>query len=135
MNDHHGRPPRLFGGDGMSARRMRTCYERTRARIRQLRAGLSSGFGEPAPVHPEDAALTKALAGTITGPGKDPAGDQARDGIRADGLPAEHPESMVLELSPADEVWLAALSNDLWPADEYQQIIAEDYRQRNGGAS
>jgi hypothetical protein len=144
MNDHHGRPPRLFGAAGMSARRMRARYEwtRARARARQLRTGLSSGFtglssgfGQPAPVHPEDAALTKALAGAITGPGKDPADDQARDGIRADGLPAEHPESMVLELSPADEVWLAALSNDLWPADEYQQIIAEDYRQRNGGAS
>jgi hypothetical protein len=119
----------------MNARRLRARYEWTRARVRQLRTELSSGFGQPAPVHPEDAALTKALAGAITGPGKDPADDQARDGIRADGLPAEHPESMVLELSPADEVWLAALSNDLWPADEYQQIIAEDYHQRNGGAS
>ena len=99
------------------------------------------GIGQPAPVHPEDAALVKALSEGIKGPGKEPGDDdygdpcQARDGIRADGLPAEHPESMALELAPADEVGLAALSTDLWPHDEYQQIIAEDYRQRNGGAS
>lgn len=55
--------------------------------------------------------------------------------MRGDGLPAEHPESMALELAPADEVALAALSNDLWPADEYNEIVAEDYRRRNGGAS
>jgi hypothetical protein len=93
---------------------------------RQLRAELSPGSGPAAPVHPEDSALVKALAEGITGPGKEPGDDcQARDGIRADGLPAEHPESMVLELAPADEVGLAALSTDLWPADEYLLIVAE----------
>lgn len=54
--------------------------------------------------------------------------------IRDDGLPAEHPESMILELAPADEVWLAAVSNDLWPADEYAEIVAEDWRDRGGAA-
>jgi hypothetical protein len=121
----------------MGARRPRTRYERARSRgRRRLRAELSFGIGRPGPVHPEDSALVDALSGAITGPGK-PAGDdgQARDGIRADGLPAEHPESMDLELAPADEVDLAALSDELWPADEYQQIVAEDYRQRRDGAS
>jgi hypothetical protein len=56
-------------------------------------------------------------------------------GMRPDGLPAEHPESMDLELAPADEVWLALISDELWPCDEYQQIVAEDYRQRRDGAS
>jgi hypothetical protein len=121
----------------MNARRPRTRYERARSRgRRRLRAELSFGIGRPGPVHPEDSALVEALSGAITGPGK-PADDdgQADDGIRADGLPAEHPESMVLELSPADEVGLAALSNDLWPHDEYEEIVAEDYRQRRDGAS
>jgi hypothetical protein len=56
-------------------------------------------------------------------------------GMRPDGLPAEHPESMDLELAPADEVWLAMISDTLWPCDEYQQIVAEDYRQRRDGAA
>jgi hypothetical protein len=132
-DDHYCRPPRQPGGDGVNARRPWTRYERTRARIRrQLRGELSSGIGAPGPVHPEDSALVKALSDG-TEPGQDDC--EARDGIRADGLPAEHPESMVLELSPADEVGLAALSNDLWPHDEYQQIVAEDYGQRWDGAS
>jgi hypothetical protein len=122
----------------MNARRPRTRYERARSRLRRhLRAELSSGSAQPAPVHPEDSALVEALTEGITGPGKYAAAvyGQADDGIRADGLPAEHPESMVLELAPADEVGLAALSDELWPADEYQQIVAEDYRQRRDGAS
>ncbi len=116
----------------MSARRPRTRHERIPARC-QLCAGLSCGIGKHAPVHPEDSALLKALTEGITGPGKDPADDdcQARTGIRADGLPAGHPESMVLGgLSPADEVGLAALSNDLWPDDEYADITAGDYGER-----
>ena len=59
----------------------------------------------------------------------------AATGARPDGLPAEHPESMDLQLAPADEVWLAMISDELWPCDEYQQIVAEDYRQRRDGAS
>lgn len=46
--------------------------------------------------------------------------------IRDDGLPAEHPESMVLPLADADEIWLAAAANDMWPADEYEDITADD---------
>ena len=44
--------------------------------------------------------------------------------IRDDGLPAEHPESMIITLADADEVWLARASNDMWPADEYAEIVA-----------
>ena len=78
----------------------------------------------------------EALAAGIVGPGKKPADDdgQVRDGIRADGLPADHPESMDLELSPEHEGMLAAYANDMWPADEYAEITAEDWQER-GGAS
>jgi hypothetical protein len=109
----------------MGTRRPRTRYERTRSRIRrQLRADLTRG-----PVAPEDSALVKALT-------EEPAnGDQTSGGVRVYDLPAEHPESMLLELSPADEADLAALCTDLWPRDEYAEILAEDYRRRNGGAS
>jgi len=90
------------------ARRPRARYERTRGRIRrQLRAELTRG-----PVHPEDSALVKALT-------EGPADDQASGDVRVVVLPAEHPESMLLELAPADEASLAALAADLWPADEY----------------
>lgn len=60
--------------------------------------------------------------------------EEVPGGIRADGLPADHPESMALELSPEHEVMLAGYATDMWPADEYEQIVAEDFRQRNGGA-
>ena len=107
----------------MGARRARTRYERTRSRIRrQLRADLTRG-----PVAPEDSALVKALT-------EEPANDQA-SGVRVYDLPAEHPESMLLELSPGNEAWLAELSTDLWPRDEYAEIMAEDYRDRWDGAS
>jgi hypothetical protein len=52
--------------------------------------------------------------------------DVAVAGMRPDGLPAEHPESMDLELAPADEVWLALVSDELWPCDEYEDIRADD---------
>jgi hypothetical protein len=48
-------------------------------------------------------------------------------------MPAEHPESLVLELAAADEKMLAQICTVLWPADEYLDIVAEDFRQRNGG--
>jgi hypothetical protein len=94
----------------MNAHRTRTRYERTRSRARrQARAALAIPAG--------------------------PREDESSAAVRADGLPAEHPESMDLELVPADEVWLAMISDELWPCDEYQQIVAEDYRQRRDGAS
>lgn len=49
---------------------------------------------------------------------------------RRDGLPQDHPESMLSELGPADEIMLAAYANDMWPADEYESFTADD-----GGAS
>jgi hypothetical protein len=53
----------------------------------------------------------------------------------ANAMPHGHPESLVAELDPADEGELAAYASEMWPADEYAEIVAEDYRQRNGGTS
>ena len=36
-----------------------------------------------------------------------------------------HPESLTAELDPASEIYLAALSNDLWEHDEYLDITAD----------
>jgi hypothetical protein len=135
----------------MTARRARARYERTRTLARrQMRASLVT---QPDPQRMA-AAITDALATAadndreeyirtlaqgIKGPGKvpgtDPHEDEAGEAGRTDGLPAEHPESMDLELAPADEVWLAMISDELWPCDEYQQIVAEDYRHRPDGAA
>jgi hypothetical protein len=109
----------------MTARHVRTRYERTRSRTRsQARAALAI------PVTPVADPLTPATKEAASD-----AMDTAVTGMRPDGLPAEHPESMDLELAPADEVWLAMISDTLWPCDEYQQIVAEDFRQRRDGAS
>jgi hypothetical protein len=107
-----GTKPNEHPHHGAATRRARTRYERTRSRARrQARAALA------------------IPAAQVTGP------DESSAAVRADGLPAEHPESMVLEFAPADEVWLALISDELWPCDEYQQIVAEDYRQRRDGAA
>jgi hypothetical protein len=37
-----------------------------------------------------------------------------------------HPESMDAELPGADEDWLASLAADLWPEDEYTDIVRRD---------
>ena len=52
--------------------------------------------------------------------------------FRGDDLPAEHPESMLLELAPADEVMLARYASDMWSRDEYLQITADG---QDGGPS
>jgi hypothetical protein len=51
------------------------------------------------------------------------------------GFPAgEHPENLTAELPEADEEWLAALADELWPEDEYADLITEHGR-RIGGAA
>lgn len=45
---------------------------------------------------------------------------------RPAGLPAGHPESLVTELNPADEDELGELCTELWPNDEYLEIITPD---------
>lgn len=51
---------------------------------------------------------------------------------RTDGLPAEHPESMVIELADADEGELGLYAFEMWPKDEYAEITAEDWQERGG---
>jgi hypothetical protein len=36
-----------------------------------------------------------------------------------------HPESMAAELPDADELWLCALADALWPGGEYVQIVRQ----------
>jgi hypothetical protein len=38
-------------------------------------------------------------------------------------MPQRHPERITRELPAAHEEWLAALADELWPADEYTAII------------
>lgn len=48
-----------------------------------------------------------------------------RDARKAMGMPARHPERITRELPEADEEWLAGLAAQLWPDDEFTEIIAE----------
>jgi hypothetical protein len=45
------------------------------------------------------------------------------------GMPPRHPERITRELPGRDEEWLAALTEELWPEDEYAEIITEIRRQ------
>ena len=58
------------------------------------------------------------------------------DGEQADAnmMPPGHLESLTRELDPAEEEEWAGLRAAL-PGDEFAEIVAEDFRQRNGGAS
>jgi hypothetical protein len=96
----------------VNAGRPRTRYERNRSRSRrQLRALLSPG-------------IERAAEDRTTTPGNEAATRAAL------GMPAGHPESLTTELSPADEVKLAAYATDMWPHDEYADITADDYGER-----
>ncbi len=44
------------------------------------------------------------------------------------GMPARHPERITRELPAGHEEWLAAACAELWPADEYTQIITDTRR-------
>ena len=52
-----------------------------------------------------------------------------RDARRAMALPARHPERITCGLPEGDEEMLAALAAELWPGDEYAQIITETRRE------
>jgi hypothetical protein len=41
------------------------------------------------------------------------------------GMPGKHPESLTRELPAKQEAKLAALAAELWPADEWADIIIE----------
>jgi hypothetical protein len=46
-----------------------------------------------------------------------------------------HPESMVAELDPADEEYLAGLADELWPEDEYLELEpSTDGEEESGGS-
>lgn len=46
-----------------------------------------------------------------------------------------HPESMVAELDPADEEYLAGLADELWPEDEYLELEhSTDGEEEPGGS-
>jgi hypothetical protein len=43
------------------------------------------------------------------------------------GFPSpRHPENLKRELRKRDEEWLAAVAAQLWPADEYAEIVRRD---------
>lgn len=41
------------------------------------------------------------------------------------GMPARHPERLTAELRRREEEWLAAVAAELWPTDEYAEIIRD----------
>jgi hypothetical protein len=43
------------------------------------------------------------------------------------GMPARHPERVTAELRRREEDWLAGLAADLWPEDEYAQIVRDTH--------
>jgi hypothetical protein len=60
-------------------------------------------------------------------------GKAERDARAALGMPARHPERITAELPGHQEEQLAALAAELWPDDEYAQIITETRRERGQG--
>jgi hypothetical protein len=52
----------------------------------------------------------------------DPAEQDAR---RAFGIPARHPESFTRELPPDQEAELSEWAEEMWPDDEWTEIIIE----------
>jgi hypothetical protein len=59
-----------------------------------------------------------------------PACDKAeRDAREALGMPAGHPERITAELPEDQEEQLAALAAELWPDDDYVQIITDTRRE------
>jgi len=52
-----------------------------------------------------------------------------REARTAISMPAQHPEHITRELPAAEETWLAAVAADLWPDDEYTEIIEDTRRE------
>jgi hypothetical protein len=57
-----------------------------------------------------------------------------RTARKALGMPARHPERITAELPEHQEEQLAALAAELWPDDEYAQIIADTRREGGQGS-
>lgn len=58
-------------------------------------------------------------------------GSAERNARKAMAMPVRHPERLTRELPERDEEMLAALAAELWPGDEFTQIIAETRRQED----
>jgi hypothetical protein len=56
-------------------------------------------------------------------------GKAERRARKATGMAARHPERLAGELPEGQEEWLAGLAAELWPDDEYAQIITETRRE------
>jgi hypothetical protein len=52
-----------------------------------------------------------------------------RDARTAMDMPVRHPERLTRELPESEEEQLAGLAAELWPDDEYAQIISEIRRE------
>jgi hypothetical protein len=50
-------------------------------------------------------------------------------------MPAGHPEALRPLPDEGAEAELVLYGIEMWPHDEYSEIVAEDFRQRNGGTS
>jgi hypothetical protein len=78
-------------------------------------------------------AAWRRLAGLASGHARRcgcPAYDKTeRDARAASGMPIRHPERLTRELPESDEEQLAGLAAELWPDDEYAQIISEIRRE------
>jgi hypothetical protein len=59
------------------------------------------------------------------------AGKAERDARKAMAMPTRHPERLTAELPEGQEEWLAGLASDLWPDDEFTEIITETRRQED----
>jgi hypothetical protein len=66
-----------------------------------------------------------ALATRLARAGGPLARRRERAARAAIGMPARHPERLTAELPGRDEQWLAALAAELWPEDEYAQIVRD----------
>jgi hypothetical protein len=79
--------------------------------------------------------LTDEIRAERSGIADLPCYETTRDELAdANPMPSGSNESLSRELDSTDEEMLAGLATELWEHDEYLQIVAEDYRQRNGGA-
>lgn len=52
-----------------------------------------------------------------------------RDARKALAMPARHPEQLTRELPEAEEEWLAGVAAELWPDDEFTEIITDTRRE------
>jgi hypothetical protein len=65
--------------------------------------------------------------------GRRPISCKERTARAALGMPARHPELLTRKPGRAEWRQLAAWLAELWPSDEYTEIIAETWRRDEGG--